>query len=231
MLPNCSISYDGLSQIPFVKNYFKNVTLNHAYTCTYGVSSFSTYSTWVAAGDGLGFVRDVLTNLPYPSSMYDVTGVTLTESFNPLIRINCTLNNGLTLKGEMRRTRTLNLSISGGQVIQANQDQITLGSSYKLSQFHPSGFLKDSKLNNDLNVSANLTYKNQHALLRKIEENYSQASSGTKGMVLELMADYVISRNLNLSVFYDYESTIPLVSSYPVSTSDFGFSLRFSLNR
>jgi len=220
-----------LSNLEFVNKYFKNVTLNHAYTCTYSVSSFASYSTFINAGDGLGYVRDVLTSKPIPSSMYDVSSITLTEAFNPLMRIQGTLNNGWTLKTEYRKSRTMNLSISGGQVVEANQDQYVFGTNYKISDFHPWGFLTNSKIKNDLSLTGNLTYKNQHSLLRKIEQNYTQASSGNKTFVIEVLGDYVISRNLNMTLFYDLESTIPLVSSYPVTSSDFGFSLRFTLNK
>ncbi|MDD4921693.1 MAG: cell surface protein SprA, partial [Bacteroidales bacterium] len=231
LLPNWSISYDGLSRIDFIKKYFRNVTLNHAYTCTYNVSSFASYSTFVDAGGGLGYVRDVLTGNPTPSSMYDVSSVTLIEAFNPLFRIQGTLLNGWTFNTEWRKSRSMNLSISGGQVVEANQDQFAVGTNYKISDFHPWGFLKKSKLKNDLGMSGKLTYKNQHALLRKIEQNYTQASSGNKTFVMELMGDYTISKNMSMTLFYDLESTVPLVSSYPVTSSDFGFSIRFSLNR
>lgn len=231
MLPNWTVSYDGLSKLEAVKKYFRNVTLSHNYTSSYGVSSFSSYNTWVGVGDGLGFVRDVLTNNPIPSSVYDIAGVTLTEAFNPLIRIQGTLNNGLTIKTEMRKTRTLNLSVSGGQVVESRSDQFTMGTSYKISDFHPWGFLTGSKVKNDLSLSGDLTYKNQFALLRKIEGQYAQASSGNRSFVLELLADYVISKNMNMTFFYDLESTVPLVSSYPVTSSDIGFSIRFSLTR
>ncbi|MDP4276066.1 MAG: cell surface protein SprA [Bacteroidota bacterium] len=231
MLPNWSISYDGLSKLEFIRKYFKSVTLNHNYTCTYGVSSFSTYSTWQNAGDGLGFVRDVLTNSAVPSSMYDISAVTLTESFNPLLRIQGTLNSGLTLNTEITKTRALSLSISGGQIIETDQNQIGAGTGYKLSDFHPWGFMKGSKVKNDLNLTGNLKYKDMHALLRKIEGDYTQASSGNKTFVVELSGDYTMSKNMNLVLFYDLESSVPLVSSYPVRSSDFGVSIRFSLTR
>jgi cell surface protein SprA len=231
LLPNWSISYDGLSNLAFIKKRFRNVTLNHAYACTYNVGSFSSYSTFVSVGDGLGFVRDVLTSSPTPSSMYDVSSVTLMESFNPLIRVQATLLNGWTFKTEVRNTRTLTLSISGGQIVEANLDQLVFGTNYKITDFHPWGFLGASKIKNDLSITANLTYKNQQSLLRKIEDNYTQASSGNKSYVIELLGDYAISKNMNMTVFYDLESTVPLVSSYPVTSSDFGFSLRFTLNK
>ena len=231
LLPNWSISYDGLSNLDFIRKHFRNVTLSHAYTCTYNVSSFSSYSTFVNAGDGLGFVRDVLTNNPIPSSMYDVSSVTLTEAFNPLFKIQGTLINGWTFNTELRKSRTMNLSIAGGQIVEADQDQYVVGTNYKISDFHPWGFLEKSKTKNDLSLTGKLTYKNQHSLLRKIEQNYTQASSGNKTFVVEVMGDYVISRNMNMTLFYDLESTVPLVSSYPVTSSAFGFSIRFSLNR
>ena len=231
LLPNWTITYDGLSNLEFVKKFFRNVTLNHAYSCTYNVGSFASYNSWVDGGDGLGYVQDVLNGNPTPSSMYDVGSVTLMESFNPLVRLQATLKNGWTLKTEMRKTRSMTLSITGGQVIEADQDQWVVGTNYKISDFHPWGFLPNSKIKNDLSLTGNLTYKNQFSLLRKIQDNYTQASSGNKTMVVEILGDYAISRNMNMTMFYNLESTIPLVSSYPVTSSDFGFSLRFTLNR
>jgi cell surface protein SprA len=231
LLPNWGITYDGLSNLEFVKKYFRNVTLSHNYTCTYNASSFTSYSTFLDAGNGLGYVRDVLTNNPVPSSMYDVSSVTLIEAFNPLVRVQGTLLNGWTLKTEMRKTRSMNLSIAGGQIIEADMDQWVVGTNYKISNFHPWGFLSKSKVRNDFSLTGNLTYNNQHSLLRKNEQNYTQASSGNKTFSIELLGDYVISKNMNMTIFYDRESTVPLVSSYPVTSSDFGFSLRFTLNR
>jgi cell surface protein SprA len=231
LLPNWSVTYDGLTKLPWFKEKFKNFTLRHAYTCTYEVSSFASYSSWLDAGDGFGFVRDVLNGTPTPSSLYDVGSVSLIEAFSPLLKIQGTLQNGLTLSAESRKTRSLTLSVSAGQVIESKQDQLTLGTNYKVSDFHPWGFLENSKMKNDLSVSGNLTYKNTYSLLRKIKENYAQASSGNKTFVLELQGDYAISKNLNVTLYYDLESSVPLVSNYPVTSSDFGFSMRFSLNR
>jgi cell surface protein SprA len=231
LVPNWTLTYDGLSKLVFFKKYFSNVTLKHGYLSTYNVSSFASYSSWVDAGDGLGFVQDVLTGNPTPSSMYDVGSVVLMEKFNPLISVQATLKNGFTLRTEMTKSRTITLSVSGGQVVEADQDQYTLSSSYKISEFHPWGFLANSKIKNDLNLTGSLSYKNSFSLLRKIQNDYTQASSGNKTCVVELQGEYTISRNLNMTMYYNLESSIPLVSSYPVTSSDFGFSLRFTLNR
>ena len=232
MLPNWSISYDGLSKIPFLARHFRSITLNHAYNCAYNVTSYSSYNNFVGAGEqDFGFVRDVLTGNPLPSSMYDISSISLTESFSPLINIQTTLKNGMSVKTELRTSRSLNLSISGGQLVEAGQVQYVLGGSYKVADFHPWGILENSKVKNDMRFNADFSFKNASALIRKIEENYSQATSGNKTVSLDLQADYVISRNLNLKFYYSLESSIPLVSSYPVTTQDFGLSFRFSLTR
>ncbi|MDD4361901.1 MAG: cell surface protein SprA, partial [Bacteroidales bacterium] len=232
MLPNWSISYDGLSKLPFLAKHFRSITLNHAYNCAYNVSSYSSYNNFVSAGgQDFGFVRDVLTGNPLPSSMYDISSISLTESFSPLFNIQATLKNGMSLKTELRTSRSLNLSISGGQLVEAGQVQYVLGGSYKVADFHPWGILDNSKVKNDMRINADFSFKNASALIRKIEENYSQATSGNKTVSVDLQADYVISRNLNLKFYYSLESSIPLVSSYPVTTQDFGLSFRFSLTR
>ncbi|MDD2618334.1 MAG: cell surface protein SprA, partial [Bacteroidales bacterium] len=232
LLPNWSISYDGLSKIPFLAKHFRSITLNHAYNCAYNVTSYSSYNNFVGAGEqDFGFVRDVLTGNPLPSSMYDISSISLTESFSPLINIQTTLKNGMSVKTELRTSRSLNLSISGGQLVEAGQVQYVLGGSYKVADFHPWGILENSKVKNDMRFNADFSFKNASALIRKIEENYSQATSGNKTVSLDLQADYVISRNLNLKFYYSLESSIPLVSSYPVTTQDFGLSFRFSLTR
>lgn len=231
MLPNWTISYNGLTKIPAIKKHFKSLSINHGYNSTYNVTSYHSFNSFVALDDQMGFVQDVVTGNPLPSSPYDISSVSLTESFNPLISIQGTLVNGMTLKTEVRTSRTLNLSITGGQLVEQGQHQYVLGSGYTLVDFHPWGILANSKSKNDLKLTADFSFNNSMALIRKIEENYSQATSGNKTCSFELMADYTISKSLTLKLYYDLESSIPLVSSYPVKTQDFGISIRFMLTK
>ena len=45
--------------------------------------------------------------------------------------------------------------------------------------------------------------------------------------------NYTLSRYLTLTAYYDRQTNTPLLSSssYPTTTHDFGFSMRFSLTR
>ena len=93
ILPNWRVSYDGLSKLYIFKKWFKSVQINHAYQCTYSVGSYTSYSDWVSVGDGLGFTQDVTTGNPLPTSPYNITSVTITEKFAPLVGVKVTLHN------------------------------------------------------------------------------------------------------------------------------------------
>lgn len=91
---------------------------------------------------------------------------------------------------------------------------------------------KQTKVKNDLKLSADLSYKDIKTLLRKVEENLTQASSGNKLFTLKIIADYVFSSKVNIQLFYDRQMSTPLISSsYPVSSSNFGVSFKFMLTR
>ena len=239
VLPNWRISYDGLSNIPWVKNHFKSVSLTHAYTCKYGIGSYTSYSTWVGLdGDNsaLGYIRDVQNDLnAIPSSPYNILDVSITEQFSPLIGVNVAMKNSMTGKLEYRKQRNMVLNLSSTQLIESATDEYVVGIGYILKDFDVILRLKSNKqtkVKNDLKISADLSYKDIKTLLRKVEENITQASSGNKLFTLKIIADYVFSSKINIQLFYDRQASTPLISSsYPVSSSNFGVSFKVMLTR
>ena len=59
------------------------------------------------------------------------------------------------------------------------------------------------------------------------------AKSGSKAVKAAFQLDYTMSRYVTLTMFYDRQSTRPLLSSssYPTVTQDFGFTMKFNLTR
>jgi len=238
ILPNWRVSYDGFSNIEWIKDRFKSVTLTHAYSCSYNIGSYSSYSTWVAMGNGstLGYVRDAENaDNAIPSSRYDISDVSINEQFIPLIGVNVAMKNSITAKVEYRKSRILDLNLSSTQLIESSTNEYVVGAGYVLKDFDVILKLKSNKqtkIKNDLKLSADLSYKDIKTLLRKIDEDITQASSGNKLFTLKVMADYVFSSKLNIQLFYDRQTSTPLISSsYPVSSSDFGVSFKFMLTR
>jgi len=238
ILPNWSVTYDGLGKLPWMRDHFKSVTLTHAYTCKYSIGSFGSYSTWVGA-DGtnkqIGFVRDVTNDAPQPSSAYDITNVTITEAFSPLIGLNLTMKNSLSLKAEYRKQRNLALNVTSVQLTEGHTSEFVIGGGYTIKNLSFIAKKRDGgqrKVSNDLKLQVDLSYKDVKTLLRKVEENITQASAGNKVFAIKISADYVLSQKINLQLFYDHQGTTPLISSsYPTKADNIGLNIKLMLTR
>ena len=233
LLPNWRITYDGLIRIPVIRKYFKSMMLSHQYRCSYSVGAFSSFLDWVDAGqDGLGYIRDIQTGNPTPSSPYDIAAVSITEGFSPLFGVDATLLNNITGKFELRKTRNLSLNISSYQLVEALSNEFVIGVGYKLTEFNKVLKMKKTRdFSNDLTIRLDFSYRKMQSLIRKIEDQFTQATSGNIAKTIQFSADYGLSRALTLRAFYDLQINEPIVStsSYPTSNSNYGISLRFSL--
>jgi cell surface protein SprA len=239
ILPNWSVTFDGLGKLPWMRDNFKSVNITHAYTCKYAIGSYSSYSTWTPAGDlsnkHVGFIRDVETENPIPSSAYDISSVTLSESFSPLVGVNMTMKNSLSAKVEYRKQRNISLNVNSVQISEGHTDEFVIGAGYTIKDL---SFIAKSKsggqkkVSNDLKLNVDVSYKDIKTLLRKVEEGITQASSGNKVFGIKVSADYVLSQKINLQLFYDHQGTTPLISSsYPMRADNVGINIKLMLTR
>ncbi len=233
IMPNWRITYDGLMQIPVFKKYFKSFTINHAYQCTYSVGSYSSFLNWIGIDGEMGYTLDELSGNPVPSSPYDISSVSITERFSPLIGVNMTMKNNLTCRAEYNDSRVLTLNSSAGQIVEATTTDITVGLSYKIANFNKIIKIGSTQtgINNDLDITADFSFRNTMSLIRRIDENYTQATTGTRTLAVKATANYVLSRRITLGVYFDHQVNTPLVSSsaYPVTNSNYGISIQLSL--
>ncbi len=258
ILPNWSFKYTGLAKIPFFAKYFKSVTLSHAYKSIYAVGSYSSYSTYQEYMNGLGYVTDATTGDLVPSSMYNISTVSINEAFSPLLGLDFTFKNSLSLKCEYKQTRVLSLSTTSIQINESVSKDWVIGAGYKITDFQlfqaknhrkvksakgsaddeAEGTKKSTSsnkntLNHDLNLRLDLSLRKQAAICRDIATVTSTASSGNNAFKLSFSAEYTLSKLATCSFYYDMQKNTPLLSSssYPTTTQDFGLSLKFSLKR
>ena len=237
ILPNWSVTYDGLGKLPWMRDNFRSVTLTHAYTCKYAIGSYSSYSTWVGgAGNDktLGFTRDVQTEVPVPSAAYDISSVSLTESFSPLIGVNLAMKNSFSVKAEYRKQRNLTLNVTSIQLMEGHTNEFVIGGGYTIKNlsFITKTPRSEKKVSNDLKLNVDISYKDIKTLLRKVEEGITQASAGNRVFGVKISADYVLSQKINIQFYYDHQGTTPLIStSYPISTDNVGFNIKLMLTR
>lgn len=237
VLPNWRITYDGFINLGNMRNIFKTFTINHAYQCTYSVGSYTSYLNWASAdgNDNLGYTLDELTGEPIPSSPYNISSVAITERFAPLFGVNATLKNDLQFNAEYRDQRTLTLNSSAGQLVEATQRAIRIGAGYKIVGFNTVLKMKGSGtgVSNDLTLNAECTFQHNQALIRRIEGNYTQPTSGSNTIGINFTASYILSKRLTVSAYFDHQVNSPIVttSSYPTTNSSYGISLNLSLAR
>jgi cell surface protein SprA len=188
-----------------------------------------------AGNRNLGFIRDVETELPLPSSAFDIASVQLQESFSPLIGLNIAMKNSVSLKAEYRQQRNLALNITSVQLMEGNTKELVVGVGYTIKNFDVIIKAKNdhqNKVRNDLKLTLDFSYKNVKSLLRKIEEDITQASSGNKVFSVKFSADYTLSSKVNLQFFYEHQGTTPLLStSFPVKSDNVGINVKLMLTR
>ncbi len=236
ILPNWKISYEGFMQLDFINQNFKNFVLSHEYTCRYAVGSFASFQSWTSIEDDFGSVYDQLTNNRTFSSPYDISAANITETFNPLIGLNATFKNNMSIKMELRNTRNINLNISSFQIVESNSDDYVIGIGYKLTEFNKILKMKGSggaNFSNDLTISADFSYRRMISMIRKIQDAFTQGTNGDAQTSIKISADYNMSRMLTVQAFFDRAMSRPLVSStaYPFSKSSAGINLKLMLSR
>jgi cell surface protein SprA len=108
--PNWTITYNGLSKIGGLEKIFSNVIIKHGYHSTLGMNSFNTALLFTDPFRvSYPYFRDTLTGnfIPY----FLVPNITIQESFDPLIEVDMTFTNQLSIRAEFRKTRQLSLSL------------------------------------------------------------------------------------------------------------------------
>ena len=254
LLPNWTIRYSGLSKLSLFRDLFKSVNLNHSYKSIFAVGSYSSFSTWQEYMNGLGFIMDATSGNPVPSSMFNISTVSINESFSPLIGIDVTLQNNLTCKLEYKSTRVVNLSTTSVQLSENTSHDWVIGMGYKINDFNFFGGgnhrkVKGSKkkgddddsdnnkgnnrptskgknnFNHDLNLRFDFSYRQQASLTRDIATMTSSASSGNTALKFSFNADYTVSKLMTMSFYYDQQTNTPLLSSSSYPTTTRDFGL------
>lgn len=196
ILPNWKVTYSGLAKLSFMRDNFKSFNLNHSYQSIYSVGSYNTYSSFMKLMGSRGFVNDVSTGNPTPSSMFDISTVTITETFAPFFGIDMTFKNNMTAKLSYDRSRMLSLSMTSQQITEARSNDYTIGMGYKIDDLKIFGTTRRPKRRNARNTRVTTKKTNDATKDNEDETNNDNekdnTTSGSKAGT--------ISNDLNLRV-------------------------------
>ncbi|MEI6061328.1 MAG: cell surface protein SprA, partial [Bacteroidota bacterium] len=228
--PNWRVTYNASQGIEFLKKYFQSFNVSHAYRSSYSVGGFLSDVNYVDVG-GFPAALDNAKNF-IPAERMDV--ISITEQFGPLIGFDMTMKNSMLGRVEYKKTRNLSLSFVNNQLTEMRSNELVIGTGYRFKSvpFKVKSLAtgKTVKMKSDLNVKLDFSIRDNKTILRRIEENDNQISTGTRQISINASADYMVNQKLNLRLFYDQTISKPHVSAQiPTSNVNAGISLRFTL--
>jgi cell surface protein SprA len=231
MRPNWRITYEGVvAQSEFLKKYMKTLSFNHAYRSSYNVGAFISnldYDEGLYA-DGFSYVRNKIGDFIGPS---DINSVSISEQFSPLINMDITWINDFETRAELKSSRNLALSFANNQITEVLSNEMSFGVGYRFTRMDLIIKTKKSQkaYSNDLNIRADLAFRKNKTILRRIVEEDNQLTAGQGAVTLKTTADYMLSDRFQLRVYFDKIMNTPYKGSFKTSNTNLGVSFRFTL--
>jgi len=239
-LPNFTINWDGLGKLSVFKKTFRSITVRHGYRSSYNIAGF-TNNILYNVNDGIPNDQTVrapvsvasgTTNLnPNFVSYYNVNAVTITEAFSPLIKFDFQfVKQGWSANVETKRDKTVSLNITGPQIIETKGQEYIVGLGYMYPKLKFKNLKIQGKvLESNLLIKLDVSYRQNLSIIRRVSDGISVPTGGTDIITLRSSADYQLTPNINLRLFYDWIRTKPKTSaSFPTANATGGFSLRIN---
>lgn len=233
-LPNWNLNYNGLTKIAAIKKVFQSLSLVHRYTSTYSLGNYTRdvlYTEDPATGNPSA--KDALGNY-IPS--YTISQVSLTEQFGPLIGFDMTFVNSLMLRVEFKKSRNVSMSFTNNQITEVGSNELVISTGYRFKDLKI-GFIfsgQKRQVVSDLNITLGFGLQDNKTVIRKIEENVNQISSGMLAMTINFSAEYQISSMVGLRLYYDQRINKPHVvgaNQYDNTNFDVGLAVRLMLTQ
>ncbi|KMQ68000.1 gliding motility protein [Chryseobacterium sp. FH2] len=229
-MPNWKVTYSGLRNVPIINGQFSKFDILHGYTATYTAT-------------GIQSSIDYFNSLSMPlDERFDVNGdyinpftfsqVGYVESFSPLIGVDVTMRNNMQFGLQYNRNRMLILGLVNHTLTEdANSEYVVrvgyIIRNFRLGMTNVRGRGKGK--GSDLNIRGDFSLRDSKTSITNILLNDSQITGGQKLMNIKISADYNVSENLNLRVFYEQmTSKYKISTAFPLSTIRAGISATFT---
>jgi len=244
-MPNWKLTYNGLTKLAFFKKKFASFSLTHGYQSKLTVNSFATDLRYQENSE-----QKDPNSLNYYTT-FQIPTILISEQFSPLIGIDFRLKNDVSGRFNYKRSRNLSMSFLDYQLSESTTEDLTFGFGFrlknvtpdKLNPFRKKGDKKKDKTNfsfdfgktipkNELEFKFDFSYRNDKTVNHILDQENHVATRGMKTIRIAPSIDYIINNRLTIRMFFDYNSTIPAVStSFPVTNTRGGITVRFSLSQ
>ena len=126
----------------------------------------------------------------------------------------------------------MTMNFSDFQLVELKSKQLTVGAGYKIKGLKLPIKINGKKirLDNDLNFRFDFSYRDNVTINHRIDQGVPQITAGSRTITIQPSIDYIVSKRLNIRLFFDQTKTIPKISSgFPTTNTKGGITFRFSL--
>ncbi|TCP28108.1 protein involved in gliding motility SprA [Tenacibaculum skagerrakense] len=229
-LPNWTMRYNGLMKFKWFKKNFSSFTLSHSYKSSYTIVNFTNNLQYDPNGSVVG-VPNVNNSGNYQPELL-ISSATLIDEFSPLIKVDMKMRNSFSLRGEIKKDRSLNLNFNNNTLTDIKGTEFIFGLGYRIKDVkmvtHITG--KKETLKGDINLRADVSLRDNLTLIRSVDEQNNQITGGERLFGLKFLADYNLSRSLRASFYYNHNTFDYAISTnFPRQSINAGFNIVYNL--
>lgn len=193
---NWKLNYNGLSKVGKLDKIFSSVQISHGYKSTLTVNS---YNTDIFYDANQPFIKDEV-NFNY-IARYEIPQVVISEQFQPLLGLDMKFKNGMTIKADFKKSRTLAMSFVDYNLNETKTTGYAGGFGYRIKNVDIP-FLTGSKKGKGKSSSS----KKKKS---KKKDDTAPAPPGPGGGSATAQ-----SHDMNIKFDFDYRDDITLVHSF-----------------
>ncbi|MDC1162187.1 cell surface protein SprA [Tenacibaculum sp.] len=224
-IPNWTLRYNGLMKYKWFKKNFASFTLSHGYKSSYTIANYTNNLQYDAT--------NATTNLSgnYQPELL-ISSATLIDEFSPLMRVDVKMKNSFSLKGEVRKDRSLTLNFDNNTLTDIKGTEYVIGFGYKIKdvKFVTRFTGKKETLKGDINLRADISLRDNLTLIRSVDEENNQVTGGETLFGLKFIADYNLSSNLTASFYYNHQTFEYAISTtFPRQSINTGINIIYNL--
>ena len=233
-IPNWNLKYTGFMKMKWFKKRFKRFSVSHGYNASYTVNQFRTNLDYVAGDGSLDYASQDPNALDQSGNFKNETvfsNINLVEQFSPLVKFDMEMKNSLKILAEIKKDRMLSLSFDNNLLTEVQGYEYILGLGYRIKDVKIKSQLAGPRktVKSDLNMKADISIRNNKTIIRYLDLDNNQVTSGQTIWTLKYSADYAFSKNLTGIFYFDYSfSEYAISTAFPQTTIRSGLTLRYN---
>ena len=224
-IPNWTLKYTGLMRLNWFKDKFKRFSVSHGYRSGYTINQFRTNLDYDGANpqaldQGGNFKNQTI-----------FSNINLEEHFSPLIKLDFETKSSVKILAEVKKDRILSLSFDNNLLTEINGYEYVLGLGYRIKDVRIRSKMAGPQqtIVADLNMKADISLRDNKTIIRYLDLDDNQVTSGQTIWGIKYSADYAFSKNLTGIFYFDYTfSDYAISTAFPQTTIRSGITLRYN---